>query len=143
MVKKTLQKINTSTWFLDLCVSQHLCNNRCLFSNTRAKSIDFIIAAGHVILSKKIAIVSIFLTGGIIIELHNVALAPNCNSNLISLGQLWGSGIIYRNSSNAMMLIRGGQIIAQARRDQNLFTLDLALPAQAISVKTRVMTING
>lgn len=42
-----------------------------------------------------------------------------------------------------MTLMREGQIIAQARKEQNLFTLDLALPGQIMLVRTRVMTITG
>ncbi len=87
--------------------------------------------------------ISIPSTGSTTIKLYNVALAPNYNSNLILLGQLQKSGIIYYDSPNAMMLMRKGRIIAQARRDQNLFILDLALPGQAMSVRTRAMAITG
>lgn len=46
MVKKQLlQKVNSTSWYLDSCASRHLCNDRRLFSSTRAKSIDFVTAA--------------------------------------------------------------------------------------------------
>lgn len=41
-----MQKVKvSSTWFLNLCTSYHLCNNQSLFTNIRAKSIDFVIVA--------------------------------------------------------------------------------------------------
>ena len=92
MVKEQqgLQKTSRSSfsWFLDSCASRYLCNNRRLFTNTRAKSIDFITAVGQVIRTEEIGTVSIPLADGITIELQNVAWVPGCNSNLISLGQL-------------------------------------------------------
>lgn len=91
--KEKLQKPSNSTWFLDSCASRHLCNDQSLFSNTRAKSIDLVTAAGEVIRTEEVGTVSIPLANGTTIELHNVALAPGCDSNLISLGQLRESGI--------------------------------------------------
>lgn len=138
MVKEQQQLQRPSTsWFLD----SHSCNDRRLFSNTRTKSIDFVTAAGQVIRTEEIGTVSIPLSGGTAIKLHNVALAPNCDSNLISLGQLRESGIRYHDNPTAMTLMRNGKIIAHAKRERNLFTLDLAAPNQAMSAK--VMAIRG
>lgn len=39
--------------------------------------------------------------------------------------------------------MRKSQVIAYAKRDQNLFTLDLALPGQVMSVRTKAMAIAG
>lgn len=119
--------------------------HRRLFTNTRAKSIDFMTAAGQLIRSKEIGTVSIPLSDGTTIELHNVALAPECDSNLVSLGQLRESNITYHDSPTAMTLMRKGKVIAQAKRNQNLSTLNLASPGQAMSVRSRpmAMAING
>lgn len=64
MVKEQkLQKVDKATnWFLDSCASRHLCNDRKLFTSTRAKSIDFVTAAGQVIWTEKIGTVSIPLS---------------------------------------------------------------------------------
>lgn len=83
--KQRLQNVGTnSTWFLDSCVSRHLCNDRALFSNLKAKSIDFVMAARQVIQIEEIGTVTILLEDGNI-KLHNVVLALECDSNLISL----------------------------------------------------------
>ncbi len=142
MVKeqRDIQKPNIS-WFLDLCASRLLCNDRRLFSNTRAKSIDFVTAAGQVIRIEEIGTFSIPLSGGATIELLHLALAPNCDSNLISLGQLRESGITYHDNLTAMTLRRNGKIVANAKRERNLFTLNLAAPNQAMSAKA--MAIGG
>lgn len=42
-----------------------------------------------------------------------------------------------------MTLMRKSRIIAQAKKNQNLFTLDLALPGQVMSVRMRAMAITG
>ena len=95
--------------------------------------------SGQLIRTEEIGTVSILLSSGISIELHNVALAPTCDSNLILLSQLRKSGITYNDSLTAMTLIKKGKIIAQAKRNQNLFTLNLALPGQAMSVKAKAI----
>ena len=146
MVKKQrLQRTSRSSsfWFFDSCASRHLCNNRRLFTNTRAKSIDFITADGQVIQTEKIGTVSIPLTDGTTIELQNVTLALGCDSNLISLGQLRESGITYHNDPDSMTLMKNGSIIARAKRNHNLFTLDLAMPGQIMSAISRAMAITG
>ncbi len=77
------------------------------------------------------------------IELHNVALAPNCDSNLISLGQLRESGISYHDNPSAMTLMRVGEIIAHAKKNHNLFILNTAMPGQVMSAISRAMTTTG
>lgn len=88
--KQSLQKTlpSSSFWFLDLYVSWYQCNNQHLFINIRVKNIDFMMATSQVMWIEEIDIVSILLVGGTMIELQNMALTPECNSNLISLSQL-------------------------------------------------------
>ena len=107
---RSLDKANT--WFLDSCTSQHLYNNWKLFSNTKAKSIDFIKTAGQIIQTEEIGTVTIPFIGGNTIELHNIALAPGCNSKLISLGQLHKSEITYYDNPTTIMLMKDGKVIA-------------------------------
>ncbi len=94
-----------------------------------------------VIRTEKIGTVSILLSGDATIELLNVALALNCDSNLISLGQLRESKITYHDNSTAMTLMRNRKIVAHSKRERNLFTLDLATPNQVMSAKA--MAIRG
>lgn len=51
------------------------------------------------------------------IELHNIALVPKYNSNLILLGKLQEIGIIYPDHLDGMVLIRKKEVIIQAKRD--------------------------
>lgn len=122
------------TWFLDLCASQYLYNNRKLFSNTKAKSIDFVTVAGQIIQTKEIDTVSIPLAESNMIKLHNVALVPGYNSNLISLDQLRESGITYHDNLTTMTLMKDGKIIVEAKRERNFFMLDLAYPGKAMAI---------
>lgn len=111
------------------------------FINTQAKSNDFIIAIRQIIQIKKISTVSISLTDDTIIKLHNVALALECNLNLISLGQLQENGIIYHNNPNIITLIKSNKTITYAKKSQNLITHDLAIFGQIISDISKVMAI--
>lgn len=75
---------------------------------------------------KVIGIVFILLARENNIKLHNVTLAPRCNSNLIPLKQLHKNRITYHDDPKAIVLIRDKEVITQAKRDRNLFTLNLA-----------------
>lgn len=81
------------------------------------------------------------MSDSITVELHNVALASNCDLNLISLGQLQESEITYHDNPMSMTLIRNGKVIVKAKRERNHFTLDFAVLNQAISA--RLMVIRG
>ena len=106
-------------------------------------------AAGQVIRTEEIGNVSIPLADGSTIELHNVALAPGCDSNLISLGQLRESGITYHDNPVAMTLMKDGKVIPHARKNRNLFTLKLAQPGRAmatiktVNIQPKAMAITG
>lgn len=136
-----MQKSIASAWFLDSCASRYSCNNRSLFKNTHAKSIDFVTAVGQIIRTNEIGTVAILLTGGTTIELHNVAFAPQCDSNLISLGQQRKSGITYHDDPTMMILIKDGKAIVHAKRERNLFILDLAAPGKVMAVMPKAMAI--
>lgn len=117
---------------LDLCVSHHICNNQSLVTNIRTKSIKFVTAVGQVIWTKAIDTVSILLTDDSRIELQNVTLALECNSNLIYLGQIRETKITYHDNPIAMMLMRDEKAIVYAKRNRNLFALELAQPGRTM-----------
>ena len=106
-------------------------------------------AAGQVIWTEEIGIISISLADGSTIELHNVALAPGCDSNLIFLGQFQKSGITYHDKPAAMTLIKDGKVITHVKKNRNLFTLEFAQPGRAIatiktvSIQPRAIAITG
>lgn len=138
MVKKTKMQALRGTWYLDSCASRHLTNNKDLFiDNLRPKCLDFTTAGGQVLRAESIGTIAIPLADGSSIELRDVAYAPDCDSNLISLGQLRDSGITYVDDAEAMTLVQSGRTIAQARRDRNLFILDLAMPNRAMQFTGR------
>lgn len=78
-------------------------------------SIAFLIVARQIMQTKEVGIVLIPLVDSMVIKLHNIALARNCDLNLILLGQLQKSGILYHNNSKTMILIRDQKIIAHAK----------------------------
>lgn len=61
-----------------------------------------------------------------------MAYTVNYDSNLILLGQLHKSGIMYIDNANAMILMYLGQLIAYMQKNQNLFILDLTTPNRAM-----------
>ena len=127
--KKSRQQAPKGVWYLDSCVFQHLTNNRDLFiKELRLKCLDFTTAGGQTLCAESIGTITIPLDDGSSLRLEGVAYAPKCDSNLISLGQLRDSNITYVDNPDAMTLMQGGQAIAHARRDRNLFILDLATP---------------
>lgn len=101
-------------------------------------------AAGQVICIEEIGTVSIPLANGNTIELQNVALALDYDSNLISLEQLQENRITYHNDPSAITLMRNGEIIALARRERNLFMLDLIRPGRAMAtISQKAMATTG
>lgn len=107
---------------------------------------EFDTASRPVIWIMKVGKVSILLAERDKIELHNILLISECNSNLISSGQLRKSRITYHNNPAAIILIRNREVIAGAKKDWNLFTLDLAQPGRVMTVviKTpKAMAITG
>lgn len=81
---------------------------------------------GQVICEKEIDNIFIPLADGRKIELYNMTLVSECDSNLISLGQLKEIGITYHDNPTTMILMRYRKVITYTKRDRNLFTLELA-----------------
>lgn len=76
-----------NTWYLDFCVSKHICKNRELFLDLKPKNYVFITAGREVIWSQEVGTVHLSLQSGKM-TLLNVVYTPKYDSNLISLGQL-------------------------------------------------------
>lgn len=75
------------------------------------------IAAGQIIWTEKIRIVSILLSSKRM-KPNNIALAPGCDSNLILIGQLRESKITSYNILDAMILMKDGKVIAHAKKSR-------------------------
>lgn len=127
--KKNSQQPPKGVWYLDFCASRHLTNNRDLFiKDLYPKCLNFTTTGGQILRAESIGTIAIPLADGSSIRLEGVVYAPECDSNLILLGQLRNSNITYVDNPNTMTLMQGGQAIAHARRDRNLFILDLVSP---------------
>ena len=84
------------TWYLDSCASRHICKNRDLFSDLQPKNFEFITVGGEFIWSQKVGTVHLSFQSGKM-TLLNVTYTPKCDFNLILLGQLCESGILYHD----------------------------------------------
>ena len=103
---------------------------------------DFTTAGGQTFCAESIGTIAILLANGSTIKLERVAYAPKCDSNLISLGQLRDSKITFVNNADVMTLLQGISSIANVRRDQNLFILDLVTPGKVMkATNAKAMTI--
>lgn len=76
------------------------------------------------------------------IKLEGVTYPPESNSNLISLCQLRESGIGYQDDPTSMTLRRGSEVIAYAKRNQNLFILDTVTVGKFMLATEAVTTTN-
>ena len=130
------------TWYLDSCTSRHLSNYWEAFEDLREKVIDFTTTAGQVIRSEYVGTVVIPLKDGQSIKLEGVTYTPESNSNLISLCQLRESGIGYHDDPTSMTLRRGSEVIAYAKRNQNLFILDTVTVGKFMLATEAVTTTN-
>ena len=137
MTRHSIDEVN-NIWYLDSCASRHICNNRELFLDIRSKNYKFIMARGKIIYSQKVGIVHFtLLSGKITMTLLNVEYAPKCDFNLISLGQLCESGILYHNHPNSMALKQGKSTLKVANRHKNLFVLETGLKIKAMFMKNK------
>ena len=113
------------------------CNNRERFADLRPKSYKFVTVGGTIIRLSQVGTIILPLENGLQLTLSNFAFTPECDSNLISLGQLWETGISYHNYPEEMILKQGGEIIRSATRKRNLFILDISPPLKTILVRDR------
>lgn len=71
---------------------------------------------------------------GAIITLNNVIYTPQCDSNLISPGQLQELGIIYHNHPDYMILKQRSNTLRSASRLKNLFIFNTKTTKKMIIV---------
>ena len=123
--------------YLDFGASWHFCKNRVIFKDLWPMSIKFSTASKMIFYSQKISTITICLSNKQSIELFNIALVLKCKFNLISLVQLWETGIIYYDESIRMTLIKRKNIITHTRQDQNFFVLNLIKPKKAMIISRK------
>ena len=115
---------STNTWYLNFCVSGHICNNQDLFLEFRPKNYKFITAGGKIIQSQKVGTIY-FLLQRRKTSLLNILYTLNCNSNLILLGQFCESGISYHDYADFMILKQESSPIGVALKHKKLFVLNI------------------
>ena len=74
------------SYYFDFYISKHIINNRDIFKSFIFWVSDFTIAEREIIRSKRIRIVTIFLSNKTLIKLQNIIYRHKYNSNLILLG---------------------------------------------------------
>lgn len=122
-------------WYLDLYTSQNFTNNKDLFvKELRPQYLNFKTAGDRIFQVKRIGMIIIPISDGSSLKLWDVAYAPDCNSNLISLGQLHDSNITYVDNSEAIILMQAEHPIAYTKCDQKFFVLKLATPNKAMQI---------
>ena len=131
-------KNQSGMWYLDSCASRHICNSQEKFADLRPKTYEFATAGGDIFRSEQVRTVILLLENGSQLTFCNVAYAPECDSNLISLGQLRETGISHHDHPKCIVLKQRGSIIGSATRRKNLFVLDTQLPpGKAMLVKRK------
>lgn len=75
---------------------------------------------------KKISTISILLLGKNTIGLYNITLALRYVTNLILFSQFCENRITYYNKLIRIILMRNEKFIIEAKKEQNLFILNLA-----------------
>ena len=101
--------------------------------------IDFVTTGKKIIHSEEISTVSVPLANRNSIELLDIALVQECDSNQISLGQLHETIATFHDNPSYMTLIRQGVVIAQAKRHRNFLILDRAIPETVMKVSNLAM----
>ena len=124
-------------WYLDLCASRYICNNRENIANLRSKSYKFVTSRGTIIRSSQVRTITFPLKNCLQLKLSNVAFTPEYDSKLIFLGQLQETGISYHDYPKQMVLKQGGEIIESATRIRNDFVLDTSTLLKTILVRGR------
>ena len=122
--------------YLEFCALRHIYNNHKIFVNLFPKSYKVIISGGNIIKSKQVGTM-IFPLKNSILNLSNIAYIPECDSNLISLGQFWETGILYYNRPKYIVLKQGEKTIGLVTRTKNLFILHIHTSGKTMLVKIR------
>lgn len=130
-------------WYLDLYAFQPFTNNKDLFVKELClKYFDFTTTGGQILWAEGIEIIAIPLLDKSLLKLWDVAYGLNCNSNLISLGQLRNNNITYVNNFEVIILVQIGHSITYAKCDQNFFVLELTISNKIIQINRRGQPIH-
>lgn len=135
---RTAEEKQSGVWYLDPFTSRYISNSQESFADLRPKTYEFVTAGGDIIRSKQVGAITLPLKNGLELTFSNVVYILECDSNLISLGQLRETDISYHNHPEYMVLKQGRKEIGSATKKKNLVVLDTQLPpGKAMLVKRR------
>lgn len=129
--------IHQGSQSLNFCASRYICNKRESFFSLYLKSYGFVTADRDSIRSKKMAIIKLTLLNQLDMILSNIAFAPRCNFNLISLSQLREIRILYYDYPKSIILKKAEIIIGSIQRKKNLFILNLQINVNKIIISQK------
>lgn len=94
----------SDVWYLNSCISRHICDSQEKFVDFQLKTYKFVTAGRDIIRSEQVETVILTLENGLQLIFSNIAYTLEYNSNLISLGQLQETGILYHDYSKCIVL---------------------------------------
>jgi len=113
-----------------------------LFADMRPIKRRFFVADGFIIEIIGKSTVELFIPINNIIRIEGVIYAPDCDFNLILLGQLRKTGISYYDEGSYIILKRNGTTIAKALVVKNLFLLNVII-STTLAVRERPTLFRG
>ena len=101
---RTDNETQEEIWYLDLCASRNIYNNKKRFADLQSKNNEFVTTGGDFIRSEEVETIRLPLQNGFELTLYNVVSALN-KIQASSLGELRESGISYHDHPKSMILI--------------------------------------
>lgn len=123
-VTENTQVLKDRRWFIDSCASRHMTFEKGLFISMSQQRHEFQTATSHTMSSEGTGTIRVSLSTNQEVEISGVSYIPNCSSNLLSLSRLKETGITYHDGRDYMILKKGDQEVARAKRSRHLFILE-------------------
>lgn len=82
----------------------HICNSQEKFVDLQLKTYEFVTTGRDIIRSEQVRTVILTLENGLQLIFSNIAYTLECDSNLIFLGQLQKTSILYHNHLKCIVL---------------------------------------
>lgn len=105
-----------------------------MFISMTAQRHEFQTATSHTISSEGTGTIRIHMSTGQEFEISGVSYIPDCTSNLLSLSRLKEIGISYHDGGDYMILKRGDEEAARAKRSQHLFVLESVIGFELVMI---------
>ena len=116
---------NSYDWYIDSGASSHVSNQRHLFTHMEPHRQTFSIVNRGTISSTGKGTIQFHTSANRLVQIQDVVYVPQCDTNLLSLGQLSWSGITYHDNGIEMVFQRDNIPIGKALRVGNLYVLNI------------------